>query len=133
MKAKRCPRCEKDLTTDDFYPVKGRGLCGICKSCTKKQATDYKKKHPERYKKYQRTTVERLIETKKVAKERPCADCGVQYPHYVMDFDHREDKKFTISKMAGRVSQQRLKEEIAKCDVVCANCHRERTHQRKAA
>ena len=62
-------------------------------------------------------------------KSVPCADCDQSYPPYVMDFDHREDKEFDISYgMRGDVSLKRLMTEIAKCDVVCSNCHRERTH-----
>jgi hypothetical protein len=65
------------------------------------------------------------------AKSRPCADCGVQYPYYVMDFDHREGvtKEFSLHRIQNATKRAILRE-IAKCDVVCANCHRERTHQR---
>jgi hypothetical protein len=60
----------------------------------------------------------------------PCADCGKAYPHYVMDFDHRpgETKLFDISRH--QWGAKRRLEEAKKCDVVCANCHRERTHSR---
>jgi hypothetical protein len=55
----------------------------------------------------------------------------------VMDFDHREgeEKCFNLSIAAGqtRLSWAKMLAEIAKCDVVCANCHRERTHQRRLA
>ena len=65
------------------------------------------------------------------AKQKPCADCGIQYPYYVMDFDHREDKKKLINKFVkGGPALTSLQIEIDKCDVVCSNCHRERTHQR---
>jgi hypothetical protein len=55
----------------------------------------------------------------------------------VMDFDHREGEK-KLSNVADlnfhrRTSLRKLLAEIAKCDVVCANCHRERTHQRQLA
>lgn len=65
-------------------------------------------------------------------KERtPCADCGGHYPYWVMDFDHLRDKVFEISDMVfGTCNLRRLQAEIAKCEVVCANCHRERTHHR---
>lgn len=64
-------------------------------------------------------------------KSRPCADCGVQYPYYVMDFDHREgEKEFFEMNRVSYVSMRAIKQEIEKCDVVCANCHRERTYQR---
>jgi hypothetical protein len=65
------------------------------------------------------------------AKQRPCADCGVQYPYYVMDFDHVDDEKLMIiSTLVNRGGRNRLLAELAKCDVVCSNCHRERTWQR---
>ena len=66
------------------------------------------------------------------AKARPCADCGILYPYYVMDFDHRDGatKSFSLHSVH-RVTKRAIMQEIAKCDVVCANCHRERTHQRR--
>ena len=67
------------------------------------------------------------------AKSVPCADCEVSYPHYVMDFDHsRGEKLFTIATKPPGISEARLRAEIEKCDVVCANCHRIRTFQRIA-
>lgn len=62
----------------------------------------------------------------------PCMDCGVQYPSYVMDFDHRPgvDKKFNISDFRSVSSVKVFLEEIDKCDLVCANCHRIRTFTR---
>lgn len=70
------------------------------------------------------------------AKEVPCTDCGVQYPPHVMQFDHvRGVKLFDIGSRAGQgtVSLATLRAEIAKCEVVCANCHAERTYQRQQA
>lgn len=62
----------------------------------------------------------------------PCADCEEKFPYYVMDFDHLGDnKEAQISKMISGVSLERIKQEIEKCDIVCANCHRIRTHVRK--
>jgi hypothetical protein len=67
------------------------------------------------------------------AKSRPCADCGVSYPYYVMDFDHRDgvEKSMIVSKLVNFGATQRLVDEMAKCDVVCANCHRIRTWRRQ--
>ena len=62
----------------------------------------------------------------------PCHDCGVQYPPHVMTFDHvRGTKETDIAVAAWRWSVERIDEEIAKCEIVCANCHAERTYQRK--
>ena len=64
-------------------------------------------------------------------KARPCADCNIQYPFYVMQFDHvKGQKAFTISQRS-QASKKILIEEIAKCEVVCANCHAIRTYTRK--
>lgn len=62
-------------------------------------------------------------------KDVPCADCGEKYPHYVMDFDHRDPKEKveTVGRLMTWANEARLREEIAKCEVVCANCHRERS------
>lgn len=63
-----------------------------------------------------------------------CADCGlsgVNYPE-VLDFDHRGDKKFNISEFRRVTSGfNKVKEEINKCDLVCSNCHRIRTVERR--
>lgn len=66
------------------------------------------------------------------AKNVPCADCDVRYPYYVMQFDHRDpaEKSFNIGQTGPTCSRELLLAEIAKCDVVCGNCHAERTHQR---
>lgn len=67
-------------------------------------------------------------------KDKPCKDCGVKYPSYVMDFDHRDSSQKTssVSHMATLhyASRTKILEEIDKCDLVCANCHRIRTHCR---
>jgi hypothetical protein len=62
----------------------------------------------------------------------PCADCQQSYPHYVMDFDHVHGEKLANVADITRVNHSRKKvwDEIAKCELVCANCHRIRTHQR---
>lgn len=64
-------------------------------------------------------------------KSRPCADCGWTFPPECMDFDHLADKFMSVSKMAS-YSRDRVLAEVAKCDVVCANCHRTRTKNRNS-
>jgi hypothetical protein len=69
-----------------------------------------------------------LAELKAVA----CADCGVQYPTWLMEFDHvRGTKLFNLS-AAPTISLDVLLAEAAKCEVVCSNCHQQRTRQRSA-
>lgn len=62
---------------------------------------------------------------------KPCSDCGREFPYYIMEFDHaRGVKSFNIGRTP-HVGMKRLRAEIAKCDVVCANCHNIRTHERR--
>ena len=64
-------------------------------------------------------------------KDVPCIDCGGRFPPECMDFDHvRGEKSFNVGHGADR-SQIQLAAEIAKCEVVCANCHRIRTAGRR--
>lgn len=63
-------------------------------------------------------------------KERPCTDCHKTYPYYVMQFDHISGKEYNISTLVNYNNRVKIKDEIAKCEVVCANCHAERTHRR---
>lgn len=59
-----------------------------------------------------------------------CKDCGVKN-HIILDFDHLRDKKYNISRMVhDGFSWRAILKEIDKCEVVCANCHRIRTHNR---
>jgi hypothetical protein len=60
-----------------------------------------------------------------------CTDCNVSYPPYVLDFDHLRDKEFGISRAIYRgTALAKIKQEIKKCEIVCANCHRVRTYER---
>lgn len=65
-------------------------------------------------------------------KDKPCLDCGVKYPWYVMQFDHREDeiKIAPVSTLLTLKGLPAALEEIKKCDLVCSNCHAIRTWNR---
>jgi len=82
-------------------------------------------------KKYSKLTRERIrayITT--YLKTNPCVDCGETDP-VILEFDHIKDKDFNISDAARKgVSIKKLKDEIAKCEVRCANCHRKKTYER---
>lgn len=130
---KNCSGCKKEKLEEEFSR-KGDGLQDKCKSCKslynknhyikdkEKYLERAKKNNPEIRKKYRKL----LNEIKSV----PCKDCNKQFPPYVMDFDHLEDKKFNIGTSINRFSWETILTEVNKCDIVCANCHRIRTHRR---
>ena len=117
----RCTTCQRDLPDDDFSMDR--------KPCRRKR----------RFRRYEcRECVstrwaiwgERIRQVANAAKDVPCMDCGVRYPLCATDFDHVRGKKLFGLNDATSHSLQKVKDEIAKCDVVCANCHRIRTTKR---
>ncbi len=112
-----CSICNVEESTSYSY------YCLKCKCTIQKK---YLKKTSYNSNKEYKNKIRQLV---KDAKSVPCMDCGVKYPSYVMDLDHRRGKKkFNLSVAAQRrLAIQTVINEIAKCDVVCANCHRERT------
>ncbi len=93
-----------------------------------------KRKHylanKERYKQRAVIAKERMRDYIRTKKDRPCNDCGVKYPYYVMQFDHVGDKLYNIADLVNYNNYAKLDAEIAKCEIVCANCHMERTYRR---
>lgn len=60
-----------------------------------------------------------------------CCDCG-EKDIIVLEFDHVRGEKVEVLSIliSAPCGIQKLTEELKKCDVVCANCHRRRTAQR---
>ena len=65
-------------------------------------------------------------------KTNPCVDCGEADP-VVLEFDHVGEKRFEVTALLAERRWQSILDEIEKCEVVCANCHRRRTAQRRGA
>lgn len=66
-------------------------------------------------------------------KNRPCKDCGGTFSIWQLDFDHVRGEKVTnVGHLAMSGTTERLLEEMDKCEVVCAVCHRKRTFMRMA-
>jgi hypothetical protein len=89
------------------------------------------KERQRRYSEKRRTSKRTLVDE---IKDVPCMDCGQRFPPYCMDFDHR-DPAMKVTEVASLTtsghSVQTVLDEIAKCDIVCANCHRKRTFNRR--
>lgn len=71
-----------------------------------------------------------LVQQYKV--DQGCADCGFDAHPMALQFDHRPgtEKLFNIGEQVGNYRMETIWSEIAKCDVVCANCHVIRTEGR---
>ena len=67
--------------------------------------------------------------------ERGCVDCGYNAHPAALHFDHLPgvEKTAGIAKLIGRIGREPMLAEIAKCEVVCANCHAVRTAERRPA
>lgn len=65
-----------------------------------------------------------------------CVDCGYNAHAVALDFDHLPGTKKTAN-VSGLVKVgsyiEVIMDEIAKCEIVCSNCHRVRTHTRRAS
>ena len=130
---KTCSKCKISKPVGEFN-FKNTTLGkrqAYCKECGNYLTRSHYQRNKSRYLERNSRTNARHRALIRSAKSRPCMDCGVQYPYYVMDFDHRDGtiKSFILSDVP-RATSKSLIQEIEKCDVVCANCHRVRTHQR---
>lgn len=65
-------------------------------------------------------------------RDNPCMDCGGSFPVECMDFDHvRGEKVDDVVRLVHSSTREAVMAEIEKCELVCANCHRIRTKQRR--
>jgi len=115
-----------------------QAYCVACQAAYRQQHyRANKQKYVEKAKRSaaaRRGTIRELIQRSKIGKT--CADCGQAYPPWVLQFDHLDasKKQAAVANMATRgPSLARVEKEIAKCEIVCANCHAERTYRRRIA
>ncbi len=126
-----CGKCgPKD--SSEFYRCSGkkRGFQSVCIGCQKSEHKTHYTNNKSAYYENRKIQYQKGVEFLRNLKETtPCKDCGKMYPYYVMEFDHLGDKEFILARPNGR-SVEALQKEVNKCDIVCSNCHRERTHKR---
>lgn len=124
---KLCNKCRHEKPLSEFYRSSywKDGVSFYCKACT----LEYNRQSARVAR---RNQIERNKQIIREAKDVPCADCGQRFLPCAMDFDHRDPKKKRdhVGRMV-RGGSGPLRAEIAKCDVVCACCHRIRTFGEK--
>jgi hypothetical protein len=130
---KLCTACQETLPLEAFSKkaTTSDGLQYKCKPCDKVYKKAYYMANADSIK-------AKVIARRRATKLRVdaykanagCADCGFS-DHRALDFDHLGDKSFGISEMVkDGMSWSSIMAEARKCEVVCANCHRIRTHER---
>jgi hypothetical protein len=131
-----CGRCGQLKHVSEFaWRRKARGQRdNYCRSCRADYKREHYAAHRERYianalRRKRALAAERATYLVAFFRRRPCVDCGETDP-LVLEFDHLEEKSFGIAKGLRDHNWQSVLDEIAKCDVVCANCHRRRTAHR---
>lgn len=134
---KVCIKCglEKELT--EFYRNITGGQLYInrqCKGCKNEQQKKSYRENLEGIRERKKVIASnRRTETKtrllKYLSEHPCVDCGEDNP-VVLEFDHMGEKKLAISQMQNYKWESVL-EEINKCLIRCANCHRIKTSKER--
>lgn len=139
MKTKICTKCheEKQISEFAFKSKKANLHHARCKPCVKENFDKYYLENKER-------VITRIKTSNKKCKDKlrkivrdhlsknPCVDCG-ESDIIVLEFDHvRGTKLHNISNMVQQGhGLNALLEEMAKCEVRCANCHRRQTYKRR--
>lgn len=128
---KKCCRCKevKDVCEFTKNASQQDGLSAECKGCKAEYNRKYYQEHKEQSRLRDKRRIQRLRDyVLEVLQSRPCADCG-EDNILVLEFDHISDKKYNIGDMICHPSTSliKLEQEIAKCEIRCANCHRVKT------
>ena len=123
---KYCPACEQ-LLDKSVFTVKGNA----CGPCANKRAREWRLVHrqdPEFVKKFNKRVTDKNKARKLEAIEfmgGACQDCGGKFPPSVYDFHHidmaTKDKNPSYVLKGGL---DKAKTELAKCVLLCSNCHR---------
>lgn len=133
-KVKVCTECGVEKSEEEFGK-KGDRRLHRCKQCINEYQRQHYEQNKEKYKRKAKTWNHKVRKRYQQLKEAtPCDDCGGMFPYYVTEYDHRDPstKADNVASLISRgVGWEKLMAEIEKCDLVCANCHRQRTHSRR--
>lgn len=130
---KTCSKCKVEKPMEDFQKLARNkdGHTSQCKVCKREyDNTHYKNnQHRKEYitKNRKQARDETRIWLAQYLANHPCVDCG-ESDAVVLEFDHvdRSTKRDSISRLRNS-SLLAVKNEVLKCEVRCANCHRKRT------
>lgn len=129
---KRCCTCKQVKPLTDFNRLRkaNDGRQPSCRSCNSAYHAANWSRHMQQIRdRNQRRRAENRAFIVDYLRSHPCVDCG-EPDIVVLEFDHLRDKVRNVSSLVHNGELRRIVEEIAKCEVVCANCHRRRTARR---
>ena len=134
IKMKKCTKCGEIKELSEFTKKKSRkdGLNSSCKTCSRATTKSHYERNKEYYKKKSHNHEKRVAVLIKEYKENnPCVRCGETRP-WRLEFHHRNpsEKEYAVSTMI-QLAYNTVLKEIEKCDVVCANCHRDIHYEEK--
>jgi hypothetical protein len=119
---------------------RGSGYQSYCRRCQKEYDAAWYRENKARRQAKVKADREAYVEWLDSLKEGiPCTDCGRMYPLYVMEWDHlpgATKRLILADTRRAAFSRKRILAELENCELVCANCHRERTfgqRRKKAA
>jgi hypothetical protein len=133
---KVCGNCGLAKPDGCFHRSTSRGLQAWCKECRKAYDAAYHQRHRERRRlQKKQNRVDFMAWYHGLKKGKPCADCGAVLPTLAMHWDHLPgaEKIDHVGTLRQTNSRRRILAEIAKCELVCANCHALRTLARHGA
>jgi hypothetical protein len=131
--SKVCSRCALSRPVGEFHR-RGDGYQSWCKSCQRDYDAKYHQRRRPIRRAQKRARQQSLVMWMRDLKaSRPCKDCGGFFHHAAMTFDHLpgSTKRGDVSTLLYSGYRQVLLDEMAKCDLVCANCHAVRTYVRE--
>lgn len=131
---KNCKKCGEQ----DPSKFTENNKSGYCKPCQKEYAAEHYRKNKEKYAETQRKnrplqTIEWWKWFTELKTNVSCTDCVIIYLPCIIDFDHLDGhkKRDKVSRMVNTCyAKEEILKEIAKCEPVCGNCHRDRTYKR---
>jgi hypothetical protein len=130
--AKCCGRCGRRRSSDEFHRADD-GLQPWCKSCKREYAAAHYQAHKARRRAQNKRRHEEFLRWYVGLKSgRPCAACGNVFHPAAMQWDHLPGRPKTadVAVLARRGNRKRVLDEIANCELVCANCHAVRSYVR---
>jgi hypothetical protein len=133
---KLCGRCGLAKPDPSFHRSTRRGLQAWCKDCRKEYDAAYHRRHRERRRLQKKQNRADFMGWYHALKEgKPCTDCGAVLPPRAMQWDHLpgNEKIDHVATLRQANNRRRILAEIAKCELVCANCHAVRTLARHGA